>query len=176
MCKASIDEPDARDVRQGERITIGVNELGMGVVTLDQGLRGAETGCVTCVHTGAQIRLDSVTPAVQEFLGVDRVTLVMIETPGSHSWVIHDLVAVVGQRDLGQLPLVAFFGCHGVVTKAVRRGVMTAKQVIGQAAEVVPVTDEEPLEMLRRIANEAAARTPKPLAAAPSRPRETART
>ena len=166
MCKASIDHPNAPDGKDGDHLSIDTNDFGMGTAMKGpSGPNAAKTpgtssststsaACLVCLHTGAELRITEVTEGIYQVLG-DDLDLVFIETPGSHNKVIHDLVHVRQHPHLGQIPFAIFAGCKATITEAPKRGEVTPEAAIGQAADKVEVTDEDPMDMLRRIARDA---------------------
>jgi hypothetical protein len=161
MCKASIDDPNAPDADTGDTIKVGANKYGMG--TANRSKVGPSDGkaataeaaagetCLVCLHTGAELQVTMMTPELTKLLG-DSVTLVFIETPGSHIEVIHDLVFVKEHPQLGQIPFATFAGCTAEVTKVTDDHELTAEEAIDAAATTIYAdTGVDPVEELKAM-------------------------
>lgn len=109
MCKASVHANATRKAVAGETLGIGVMSL-FGLGAFHAPNQSVEA-CVVCVENGAELMLTGISTKVRELYQLDDTEeALFVETEGSHSYVIHDLVLLRGHPDLGALPLSYFNG------------------------------------------------------------------
>ena len=144
MCKASIEVNDTRDGRKGDRLEVSAGPYGLGTAH-EPGKDPND--CAVCLKTGTLMTMSGIPEDIRQALGVNKFELVtFVETPGSHNYVIHDLVKFGDHDDLEPVPFAVLAGSE-IVVHSIPSVEITVEELLGTLVKDVRVTGE-PVEVL----------------------------
>lgn len=107
MCKASL-HAKSRTSKEGETLAVGITHGGLGAF---HSPGESALNCIACVENGAELTITNIPAKAQQAYLIGKTeNAIFVETEGSDSHYIHDLLLFPGHPDLPAIPVAHIAG------------------------------------------------------------------